>query len=347
MRRSAKHRPEQLFYQMARMRAFEEAIARLWERGLISGELHLGTGEEAVVAGVVSHLGEGDALALDHRSTPPLVARGIDLRAVILELLGHEKGLCRGRGGHMHLFAPELLAASSGIVGAAAPLACGFALSAQHVSPGKVAVAFFGEGAMNQGMVMESLNLAAVWKLPVLFVCKDSRFAITTDSPAVTAGDLLGRARSFGVPATRVDGTSAEAVWKAADEAVQRARQGRGPSFILARCHHLHGHFLGDPFLRVLRRPLNETLPIVGPLIEASRRSPGTSARLRVEGLASLGRTILSFVVEQYVRTRDPLKVARARLARGAARRLEERARAEVTAAVAASLEIAGVGQRA
>ena len=195
----------QLYREMLRSRQFEEAVRQLWSRGLISGEMHLGVGEEAIAAGTVCQLQGGDALALDHRGTPPLVMRGVGLVPLLQEFLGCDDGLCHGSGGHMHLFAPEYLAVSSGIVGAAAPTAVGLALSAQHLRPGKIAIAYFGEGAMNQGMVMEAMNLAVVWRLPVIFVCKDNNWSITTHSSDVIGGNLLERARSFGMPALEVN----------------------------------------------------------------------------------------------------------------------------------------------
>jgi pyruvate dehydrogenase E1 component alpha subunit len=169
-----------LYRQMLRSRRFEEAVKDLWEKGEISGEMHLGVGEEAIAAGVVAHLEKGDALVLDHRGTPPLVARGVDLVLLLREFLGRTDGLCCGMGGHMHLFSAEHCAASSGIIGASGPMAAGFGLAAQYLRPETVAVGFFGEGAMNQGMLMESLNLAVAWKLPVVFVCKDNKWALTT-----------------------------------------------------------------------------------------------------------------------------------------------------------------------
>lgn len=337
---------KQLFYQMVRIRRFEEAIARLWYRGLISGEMHLGVGEEAIVAGVVGLLTEDDALALDHRSTPPLVARGVDLRSLMLELLGCEDGLCRGRGGHMHLLAPEHLAASSGIVGASGPLACGFALAAEHLRPGGVAVSFFGEGAMNQGMLMEALNLAAVWRLPAIFVCKDSGFAITTRSQTVTGGSLLRRAQSLGLPACYVNGARVESVWKGASKAVERARQSGGPTFILARCHRPEGHFLEDPLLRVLRQPLKQAKEIGGPLARASLRSPGAPWGARLAGLAGLGATLLRIAVAQGTPHRDPVAAARQLLPREVARKVEDQANAEVEEAVATALKSVAEGNR-
>jgi TPP-dependent pyruvate/acetoin dehydrogenase alpha subunit len=332
-----------MFLQMARMRYFERAIADLWDRGLISGEMHLGIGEEGIVAGVLSHLRDGDALALDHRSTPPLVGWGVDLRSMILEMLGSEDGLCRGWGGHMHLLSPEKLAASSGIVGAAGPMACGFALSAQQLRPNSVAVAFFGEGSMNQGMLMEAFNLAVVWKLPVVFVCKDNGWSITTRSGTVTGGDLAARARSFGMPASNVNGTRVRSVWSAAETAVARAREGSGPSFIRASCHHPSGHFLGDPLLRLFKDPAGEAKAMSGPLIDATRQREGASLGSRVSGLLGISKTVVSMAAEQYVFTGDPLKEARDDLPKPTAKRLAQQAREEVNEAVESALAKVGV----
>jgi len=151
-------------------------------------------GEQSIAAAIVSRLTEGDALALDHRGTPPMLMRGVDPVALLREFLGSRDGLCGGQGGHMHLFAPEKLAASSGIVGAAGPAAVGFALAGQGLRPGTVSVAFFGDGATSQGMLMETLNLAVVWNLPVIFIGKDNGWAITTSARSVVGRSLLARA---------------------------------------------------------------------------------------------------------------------------------------------------------
>jgi TPP-dependent pyruvate/acetoin dehydrogenase alpha subunit len=336
-----------LFRMMARMRYFEKALSDLWDRGLISGEMHVGIGEEAIVAGVLCQLRDGDALALDHRSTPPLVGRGVDLRSMILEMLGSEDGLCKGMGGHMHLLAPEKLAASSGIVGASGPLACGFALSAQNLRPGSIAVAFFGEGAMNQGQLMESFNLAVVWKLPVLFVCKDNGWAITTRSGTVTGGSLAKRAMSFGMPVSKVNGSKVRAVLPAAERAVMRARKGKGPSLILAQCHHPAGHFLGDPILRLFKDPVGEANTMAQPLLDAARRDDSAPVRSRIGGLIGIGRTIASMAAEQYVFSRDPLEDAASHLSKSEARQLARDARIEVKEAVESALAMAGVADNA
>jgi pyruvate dehydrogenase E1 component alpha subunit len=308
---------------MLRSRRFEESVKDLWEKGRISGEMHLGIGEEAIAAGVVDHLREGDAMALDHRGTPPLVVRGVDLVSLLREFLGLENGLCSGMGGHMHLFSPKHLAASSGIVGASGPLAAGFAMAAQYLRPGNIAIAFFGDGAMNQGMLMESLNLAVVWKLPVLFVCKDNEWAITTRSPSVTGGSLIDRAQSFGMPAMEVDGTDVEDVWNAAGEGVARVRNGDGPRFLLARCSRIEGHFLGDPLLRTVQKPLQQMKEMTGPLLRSFIAKNGISLRERVSGIGTTISLISQTVKDQRGERCDPLNHTRSRLAKDT-RRLEE-----------------------
>ncbi len=330
---------ERLYREMLRMRRFEEAQADLWRRGLVPGEMHLGVGEEAVVAGVLDHLREGDALALDHRSTPPLVARGVDLVSMLLEVMGDEGGLCGGMGGHMHLFSREHLAGSSGIVGSSAPMGAGFALAAQQLNPGAVAVSFFGDGAANQGLVLESLNLAVAWKLPQVFVCKDNRWAITTRTRSVTGGCLTRRARSFGMPAWRVDGTRVERVWEVAGKAVRRARAGRGPSFILASCPRPEGHFMGDPLLRVYREPVKQAAEIGPPLARAVLSKPLTAALKRVVYMVDISKVIVNLGCEKALSGCDPLRRAAKSVGEEARARIEAEVEREVAEAVAQALE--------
>jgi acetoin:2,6-dichlorophenolindophenol oxidoreductase subunit alpha len=343
MRRAGKADLALLYAQMCRIRVVEQALGALWRLGLASGEMHLGSGEEGVVAGVLAHVEDGDSLALDYRSTPPLVARGVDLVPLFLEMLGDEGGTCRGRGGHMHLFSREHLAASSGIVGAPAPLACGFGLAAQQAGEGRVAVAFFGDGAVNQGAVMESLNLAAVWHLPVLFVCKDNRWAVTTRSSAVTGGGLRRRVAAFGMPVRRVDGTDVLAVHRAAEAAVAQARGGGGPTFLLASCQHIEGHFLGDPLVRIAGAA-REMSTQMQPLVVAARQPGGAPARERLAAMLSIGRRVGTVAYERGAGRHDPLPRTRRHLARALADNLEAAARAEVDQAVAEALRQAGVG---
>ena len=317
---------------MLRSRLFEEAVMRLWNDGRISGEMHLSIGEEAIVAGTVLQLQDGDAMALDHRGTSPLVMRGVDMVLLLREFLGQPDGLCGGKGGHMHLFSKAHLAASSGIVGASGPTAAGFALAARHLRPGKIALAFFGEGAMNQGMLLEAMNLAVVWTLPVIFVCKDSKWAITTVSATVTGGKLVKRAESFGMPAIEVDGCDVEAVWYAAQDALKRARAGKGASFIHTTCPHPEGHFLGDPLLRIARNPVKEMKKIAGPLMKSVTRVKGGSVTKRTGGLGNVSSLIGRTTKDQFFDLKEPLKITRRKLKKNKARlrKIEESVNEEI-----------------
>lgn len=302
-----------LYALMLKARLFEEATAKLWHEGLISGEMHLGTGEEGIIAGVVSHLRDGDAMALDHRGTAALLMRGIEPVLLLLEFLGHKKGLCGGMGGHMHLFSKEHLAVSSGIVGSAGPAAAGFALAAQYLRPQAIAVAFFGDAAMNQGMLMESLNLAAVWKLPVLFVCKDDGWGITTPSEVSTGGNFDDRARGLGVPAFSVDGVDVSKVWEIARSAMERIRSGEGPVLIHARCVHLEGHFLGLQTIRIVRNPLKEMPRVAAGLTKSILKLDGAVISERMTGLKNVMASVISTLRDlRRDRANDPLLHARA-----------------------------------
>ncbi len=335
--------PEYLYRLMVKARKFEEALSSLWNRGFISGELHLGTGEEAVAAGFVAHLEDGDALCLDHRSTPPLVCRGLPLEPILLELLGSKMGLCAGWGGHMHLFSKDYLVASSGIVGSSAPLALGFGLASKHLQSGNVALCFFGEGAMNQGMVLESLNLACVWKLPVIFVCKDNRWAITTRSRSVTAGSLIKRARAYGMPARKINGLNVDEVFRYASRAIERARDGKGPSFILAKCSRLDGHFLGDPLFRIFEEPIEQAKTITPPLVSATFAKPGAKISLRAGALFRISKTITLAGLDRANKFNDPLWVSGRIIAKDKRVEIESLVSDEIERAVRKSLELAGI----
>lgn len=330
---------EGLYRQMYKSWRFEEAVTQLWNDGYISAEMHLSRGEEAIIAGVLDHVTDGDALALDHRGTAPMIMRGVDLALLIKEFMGLEDGLCGGMGGHMHLFSPEHLASSSGIVGAEGPAACGFAFAAQHLRPRKVAIAFFGEGAMNQGMLMESINLAAAWSLPVIFVCKDNGTAVTTPSGEVTAGDLLTRARGLGAHAVSVDGADVDEVWRTARDAFLRAREGNGPTFLHATCVHPEGHLLGDPLLRIVRRPVRELKSKVAPLIKAATTA-GSTLSERAESLGSIAGMLGRAQKTQKQAANDPVERQRQRLSISDPERseLERAIDDEVETAVAAAL---------
>jgi pyruvate dehydrogenase E1 component alpha subunit len=329
-------------------RLFEAAVQGLWEEGLISGEMHLGVGEEGVIAGVVDHLIDGDALALDHRGTSALLMRGVDPVLLLREFLGYPDGLCQGQGGHMHLFSPEHLAASSGIVGASGPAAVGFALAAKRQRREGIAVAFFGEGALNQGMLMESMNLSAALNLPVLFVCKDNGWAITTSSAKVTASEPLDRARGLGLEGTSVDGKHVERVWRAAAEAMRALREESRPWFLHARCSHLEGHFLGDQMLEGLRDPRKALAPRAPGLIRALTRTKGASLLQRLRSLSEILGAMLP-IHAQTAPEHDPLHVSRASLEDRADRlqEVELEVRKEITEVLAFAVHGEGLGDEA
>ena len=305
-----------LYGHMFRSRLFEEASARLWHDGLISGELHAGTGEEAIVAGIVPQLKDGDSMALDHRGTAALLMRGVDPAAILRELLGHPEGLCGGMGGHMHLFSKAHLAASSGIVGASGPAAAGFALASRYLRPGAVTLAFFGEGSMNQGMLMESLNLASAWNLPVVFVCKDDSWSITTESATMTGGDLKTRAEGLGVPYLAADGLDVEDMWRTAHSAIEKARSGLGPTFLHARCVHLEGHFLGYQMKRMVDSPLKDMPEVAVPLTRSFLKSGGASLGERLKAVKTVMASVSSALREsRRTKKEDPIVLTRAKLA--------------------------------
>jgi acetoin:2,6-dichlorophenolindophenol oxidoreductase subunit alpha len=329
-----------LYELMYKSRTFEEAVRQIWKEGKISGEMHLGLGEEAIVAGIVSRLTEGDAMALEHRGTAPMIMRGVDPYALLREFMGKPDGLCGGMGGHMHLFAPEKLVASSGIVGAAGPAAAGFALAAQILRPSTVAIAFFGEGATSSGMLMESMNLAVVWNLPVVFVCKDNQWAITTPANTAVGGNLLKRAEAFGMYALEVDGLDVQAVSSAAKTALEHARDGKGPVFIWAHCVHLEGHFLGDGFLDMVRRPIYSFRKRMWPMIKGFLRRGGAPLKERFASMRQILEQVFA-AQDQTNGTNDPITQARPILARNDAVRLaalESDIRSEIQQIVSTAL---------
>lgn len=323
----------ELFRQMARSRALEAASVHLWERGLISGELHTSIGEEAVATGVLAHLTDGDAVVADHRPTAPFTVWGVDPEAMLAEMLGSSAGLGSGQGGHMHLFDKSRRAVSDGIVGASGPTACGFALESQLHRTSRVAVAFFGEGATNQGMLMESFNLAVVWRLPVIFVCKDSSLAITTRSKDSTGGRPTAKARAFGMKVGCGRGSDVASVWKVARHAVERARRGRGPSFLMFRVHRPQGHLLGDPLIRPLEDPVGQAEELGRPLLASLTAPSDVSMKKRLAGVAGLGAAVAAAAREVLMSRFDPLDRSRRRIGREKAAGIESQAEEEMAAA--------------
>lgn len=245
----------ELYRRMLLIRRMEEQLARDCAAGKLPGPVHLYVGEEAVAVGVCAHLSERDWITSTHRGHGHFLAKGGDPARMMAEIYGRAEGICGGFGGSMHVadFAKGIIGAN-GIVGGGIALATGAALAAQLDGDGRVAVAFFGDGAANQGVLMEALNVASLWKLPLILVCENNGFSEFSPTATVTAGSIAERARPFGVPASEVDGNDVVAVWQAADAAIRRARDGQGPSLIEARTYRTRGHveyevtFITEPY---------------------------------------------------------------------------------------------------
>jgi acetoin:2,6-dichlorophenolindophenol oxidoreductase subunit alpha len=248
---------------MATIRRFEDRVHDEFAGGKIPGFVHLYAGEEASAVGVCSQLDSRDAIASTHRGHGHCIAKGCDVPAMMKEIYGRRDGLCGGKGGSMHIadLAKGMLGAN-GIVGGGPPLVCGAALTAKYLKTGGVAVAFVGDGGSNQGTTLESYNLAKVWGLPVIFVVEDNGYAESTASAWSVGGSQLGRAAGFGMPGAEADGFDFFAIYDVARDAIERARNGDGPSLIHVRLSRYYGHFEGDAM---------------------TYRAPGEAAKLREE----------------------------------------------------------------
>jgi pyruvate dehydrogenase E1 component alpha subunit len=233
---------------MLRIRVFEEESGKLMESGKIPGALHLYVGEEAVASGVMAHLSDEDQITSTHRGHGHLVAKGGDFSAMYAELFGKATGYCKGKGGSMHIAdVSRGMLGANGIVGGGPPLACGAGLTAKRKGTGAVCACFFGDGAAEQGTTHEGMNLAAIWKLPVIFVAENNGFAESTPVDYhCAASNIADRAASYNIPGVSVDGYDVIAVYEAAGEAVARARRGDGPTLIEAKTWRYFGHFEGD-----------------------------------------------------------------------------------------------------
>jgi len=233
--------------QMVRIRAFEEQVNELYTRALMPGLAHLYSGEEAVAVGICEALRLDDYITSTHRGHGHCLAKGASPDRMFAELLGKEVGYCRGKGGSMHIADPATgnLGANA-IVGGSVGIATGAAFASKRQGNGRVAVCFFGEGALGQGSLYEVMNLAQLWKLPVIYVCENNLYNEYTHYTETTAGTILGRATAFGIEATKVDGQEVRAVNEVASHLVMRARAGEGPAFLQCDTYRYSGHHVGD-----------------------------------------------------------------------------------------------------
>ncbi|HKV63320.1 MAG TPA: thiamine pyrophosphate-dependent dehydrogenase E1 component subunit alpha [Candidatus Acidoferrum sp.] len=236
-----------MYRRMVMIREFEEQVNELYTRALMPGLAHLYIGEEAVAVGICEALRGDDYITSTHRGHGHCLAKGASPNRMFAELLGKEAGYCRGKGGSMHIADPATgnLGANA-IVGGSAGIATGAALSAKRLGTGQVAVCFFGEGALGQGVLYEVMNLASLWKLPVVYVCENNLYTEYTHYSETTAGDILARGTAFGVHAESVDGQDVRAVYETAHKLVERARTGEGPAFLVCDTYRYTGHHVGD-----------------------------------------------------------------------------------------------------
>lgn len=233
----------ELYRRMLLIRKIDEMLGNASLACELPGPVHLYVGQEAIAVGVCDHLSDGDWIASTHRGHGHFIAKGGDTSALVAEVFGRESGICRGRGGSMHVadFSRGILGAN-GIVAGGIALAAGAAFAAQLDREGHVAVAFFGDGAANQGVLMEALNVSALWKLPLILACENNGFSEFSPIATVTAGRIADRAIPFGVPSQVVDGNDLEEVWRIAADAIARARDGQGPTLLEFETYRLRGH---------------------------------------------------------------------------------------------------------
>ena len=283
----------QVYGQLLRIRIFEEHVNTLYRSGKMEGLAHLYTGEEAVAVGVCQALRQDDYITSTHRGHGHCLAKGASLDRMFAELLGRVDGYCRGKGGSMHIADQERgnLGANA-IVGGSSGIATGAALSARRRGTDQVSVCFFGEGALGQGILYEVMNMAALWRLPVIYVCENNLYNEYTPAGETTAGAMRARAEAFGIPAHEVDGQDVRAVYATAERAVNRARAGEGPSFLLCHTYRFHGHHVGDVNRAYYRskdeeehwRASRAPLPLLaGWLLERHQATPADFERLEAQ----------------------------------------------------------------
>jgi pyruvate dehydrogenase E1 component alpha subunit len=248
-----------LFARMALIRSFERKLQELFSRGRLPGFVHLYVGEEAIAVGACSVLRRDDKITSTHRGHGHLIAKGADPRVMMAEIMGKTTGLCRGKGGSMHIADYSLgILGANGIVGGGIPIATGSALADRTLGRDRVTVCFFGDGAANQGVLLEALNLSSIWQLPVVYVCENNGYAEWMRTADITAGEIAERARPFGVPSAAVDGNDVLAVRESVGAAVSRARGGGGPSLVEAHTYRMLAHNEGEEAFSGVYRPAEE-----------------------------------------------------------------------------------------
>ena len=239
----------EMYRRMLTIRLFEEAVFEVYRRGWMPGLAHLSDGQEATPVGVCMALRPDDTITSTHRGHGHIIAKGGQVEPMMAEVMGKVTGYCRGKGGEMHIADVSLgILGANGIVGGGLGIAAGSAFTAKREGKGRVSVAFFGDGAVNQGLWYETANMAVLWKLPLIYVCENNQYTEFTHWQKLTAGEgLAARARAMGMPAMEVDGNDVVAVYQAASELVEAARQGKGPGTLVCHTIRYGGHHVGEP----------------------------------------------------------------------------------------------------
>ncbi|QUH21560.1 thiamine pyrophosphate-dependent dehydrogenase E1 component subunit alpha [Alkaliphilus sp. B6464] len=260
---------------MWKIRLFEEAVEKLFLDGEIPGFVHLYIGEEAIATGVCANLTNSDYIESTHRGHGHTLAKGADLNRAMAEIFGRKTGFCKGKGGSMHIadFSVGMLGAN-GVVGGGYNLAVGAAMAIEYQNRKDVSVVFFGDGASNRGTFHEAANMAAAWKLPVIFVCENNQWASTTPHLTQTSVENISdRAVGYGMPSIIVDGNDVFAVYEGMKEAVERARQGGGPTFLEAKTYRIKGHYVGDPEMYRTKEEVKEQYDNNDPIKHFEKRA--------------------------------------------------------------------------
>lgn len=248
MTKLTKEKAAWVYRTMSDIRNFEDEVHRVFTTGQIPGFVHLYAGEEAIATGVCAHLTDSDYITSTHRGHGHCIAKGCDLDGMMAEIFGKETGLCKGKGGSMHIADIDKgVLGANGMVGGGFPIAVGAGLRNKYLKTDDVAICFFGDGAANEGTFHEGINMAAIWDLPVVFVCENNSFAEATPQWYSSGSETIAeRSAAYGIPGVRVDGKDLVAVYEAAGEAIDRARRGEGPTILECFTYRNYGHFEGD-----------------------------------------------------------------------------------------------------
>jgi len=299
----------EMFRKMVLIREFERAVMELWKKNLIYGIAHSYEGSEAIAVGACAGLREGDYITSTHRGHGHTIAKGGDVKRMMAELMGKSTGYCHGKGGSMHIAAVEKgMLGAAGIVGSAMPIAVGAALSASVLGKDYVTICFHGDGATNQGVWHEAINMAAAWNLPVVFLCENNQWAISCPyEKAAKNPDIAQRAIGYGIPGVTVDGFNPFAVYSAVKEAVDRARGGGGPTLVVAKNWRYVGHFVADdqhyrdPKISEPWKKLDPILRMTRYLIESS-----VANEEQIEAIRADARKVIDEAIEFGKRSPEP-----------------------------------------